>query len=121
MSPRGQPAMGFGVPPLTRGVKWLGGATLAVSILAAVLGDAGRTLVRIVTFTPVELWSGHLWQPFTYTFLNRDPVGLVFARIGLWLLGASLEQRWGARRFLTFYLATAALGAVATSLVGLVA
>jgi len=121
MSPRGQPAMGFGVPPLTRGVKCLGGATLAVSILAAVLGDAGRTLARIVTFTPVELWSGYLWQPFTYTFLDRDPVGLLFALLGLWLLGASLEQRWGTRRFVTFYFATAALGAVATSLVGLVA
>ena len=112
MSPRGQPAMGFGVPPLTRGVKWLGGATLAVSILAAVLGDAGRTLARIVAFTPAELWSGYLWQPLTYTFLNRDPVGLVFALLGLWLLGASLEQRWGTRRFVSFYFATAALGAV---------
>ena len=121
MSPRGQPAMGFGVPPLTRGVKWLGGTTLAVSILAAVLGDAGRMLARIVTFTPADLWSGYLWQPLTYTFLDRDPVGLLFALLGLWLLGASLEQRWGTRRFVTFYFATAALGAVATSLVGLVA
>ncbi len=122
MSPRGQPAMGFGVPPLTRGVKWLGGATLAVSILTAVLGDSGRTVARIVAFTPAKLWSGYLWQPFTYTFLfDRDPVGLLFALLGLWLLGASLEQRWGTRRFVTFYFATAALGAVATSLVGLVA
>src|SRR3981189_3281577 len=121
MSPRGQPAMGFGVPPLTRGLKWRGGAPLAVSILVAVLGGGGRTLARIVTFTPVDLWSGYLWQPFTYTFLNRDPIGLVFALLGLGLRGARLEQRWGPRRFLTFYFATAAIGAVATSLVGLVA
>src|SRR5437762_7959712 len=118
MSPRGQPAMGFGVPPLTRGVKWLGGATLAVSILAAVLGDAGRMLARIVTFTPADLWSGYLWQPLTYTFLDRDPVGLLFALLGLWLLGASLEQRWGTRRFVTFYFATAAAAALVTSVIG---
>src|SRR2546423_15165526 len=104
MSPRGQPAMGFGVPPLTRGVKWLGGATLAVSILAAVLGDAGRMLARIVTFTPADLWSGYLWQPLTYTFLDLDPVGLLFALLGLWLLGASLVRRRGTRRFVTFFL-----------------
>ena len=48
MSPRGQQAMGFGVPPLTRGVKWLGGATLAVSVLTAVLGDTGSALAQAV-------------------------------------------------------------------------
>jgi len=65
-----------------------------------------------LAFTPAKLWSGYLWQPFTYTFLfDRDPVGLLFGLLGLWLLGASLEQRWGTRRFVTFYFATAALGA----------
>ena len=112
--------MGFSVPPLTRGVKWLGGVTLAVSVLVAVLGDSGRNLARLVIFRPVDLWSGYVWQPFTYTFLNGDPVSLLFALLGLWLLGASLEQAWGTRRFVTFYFATSALAAVATSLVGLV-
>jgi len=112
--------MGFSVPPLTRGVKWLGGVTLGVSVLVAVLGESGRNLARLVIFRPVDLWSGYLWQPFTYTFLNGDPVGLLFALLALWLLGASLEQAWGTRRFVTFYFATSALAAVATSLVGLV-
>src|SRR2546426_649580 len=122
MSPRGRPAMAFGVPPLTRGVKWLGGVTLAVSILVAVLRDqSGAALAQFVVFSPEALWHGAVWKIFTYTFLDRDPVGLLFALLGLWLLGASLEQRWGTRRFVTFYFATAALAAVATSLVGLVA
>src|SRR5438270_12814370 len=121
MSPRGQQAMGFGVPPLTGGVKWLGGATLAISVLAAVLGDTGERLKIIVAFTPARFWHGWVWQPLTYTFLNLDPVSLLFALLGLWLLGASLEQMWGTRRFITFYFATAALGAVVTALVGLVA
>jgi membrane associated rhomboid family serine protease len=118
MSPRGQPAMAFGVPPLTRGVKWLGGVTLAVSILVAVLGESGAALARLVLFSPSDLWHGRIWQPFTYTFLNPDPVGLLFALLGLWLLGATLEQAWGTRRFVTFYFVTGAAAAVATSLVG---
>src|SRR5438552_15465709 len=118
MSPRGQQAMGFGVPPLTRGVKWLGGATLAVSVLVAVLGDTGSALAQAVLFSPRDFWHGRVWEPFTYTFLNPDPVGLLFALLGLWLLGASLEQSWGTRRFVTFYFATAALGAVVTSVIG---
>ncbi|MGZ6124770.1 MAG: rhomboid family intramembrane serine protease [Myxococcales bacterium] len=118
MSPRGQPAMGFGVPPLTRGVKWLGGVTLAVSILVAVLGDSGAALARLVVFTPERFWHGWVWQPLTYTFLTPDPIGLLFALLGLWLLGASLEMAWGTRRFVTFYFATGAAGAVAASLIG---
>ena len=118
MSPRGQPAMGFGVPPLTRGVKWLGAATLAVSILAAVLGDSGAALIRLVVFSPGRFWHGQVWQPLTYTFLTPDPIGLLFSLLGLWLLGASLEQAWGTRRFVIFYLLTGAAGALATSAVG---
>jgi membrane associated rhomboid family serine protease len=118
MSPRGQPAMGFGVPPLTRGVKWLGGATLALSVLAAILGDTGERLRIIVSFTPARFWHGWVWQPLTYTFLNLDPISLLFALLGLWLLGASLEQMWGTRRFVTFYFVTGAAGALVTGLIG---
>src|SRR5256885_3702137 len=119
MSPRGRPAMAFGVPPLTRGVKWLGGVTLAVSILVAVLRDqSGTALAQFVVFSPEALWHGAVWKMFTYTFLNLDPIGLLFALLGLWLLGASLEQTWGTRRFLTFYFATAAAAALATSVLG---
>src|SRR5512144_577389 len=117
--PRGQPAMGFGVPPLTRGVKWLGIVTLAVSVLVAVMGESGSALARQVAFIPGEMWHGKVWTPLTYTFLNPDPLGLLFALLGLWLLGAALEQRWGTRRFITFYFLTGAAGAVATALVGL--
>lgn len=119
MSPRGQPTMSFGVPPLTRGVKWLGGITVAVSILVAVLGESGAALARMVVFVPDAFFHGRVWQPLTYTFLNPDPLSLLFALLGLWLLGASLEQAWGTRRFVTFYLATGALGALATALLGL--
>jgi membrane associated rhomboid family serine protease len=117
--PRGQPTMSFGVPPLTRGVKWLGGITVAVSILMAVLGESGAALARTVVFVPDAFWHGRVWQPLTYTFLNPDPLSLLFALLGLWLLGASLEQAWGTRRFVIFYLATGALGALATALLGL--
>lgn len=121
MSPRGSPSMSFGVPPLTRGVKSLGIVTLAVSVLVAVLGESGAALARFVAFVPADFFHGKLWTPLTYTFLNPDPISLLFALLGLWLLGASLEQAWGTRRFVLFYFLTGGLGAVATGLVGLVA
>jgi membrane associated rhomboid family serine protease len=121
MSPRGRPAMsGFGVPPLTRGVKWLGIVTLAVSIATAALGDAGKMFGALLAFVPIGLAHWRLWTPLTYTFLNLDPIGLLFSLLGLWLLGATLEQSWGTRRFIWFYFLTGAVGALATALVGIV-
>jgi membrane associated rhomboid family serine protease len=111
---------GFGVPPLTRGVKWLGIVTLAASIAVAVFGESGVAFARLVLFTPVSLVQLHLWTPLTYTFLNPDPIGLLFALLALWLLGAALEQRWGTRRFVWFYFLTSAAGALATALVSIV-
>src|SRR5262249_29273470 len=119
--PRGQPTMtGFGVPPLTRGVKWLGVITLAVSIASAVFGEAGQQLAAHLAFVPGRLTQLWLWTPFTYTFLNLEPIGLLFARLALWLLGAALEQRWGTRRFVWFYFLTSVTAALATALVAIV-
>ena len=113
--------MQFGVPPLTRGVKWLGAITLAVSVVSALLGESSAALIRAVLFRPADLFRGQLWTPLTYTFLNPEPVQLLFALLGLWLLGASLEQAWGTRRFVTFYFITGAAGALATAAIALFA
>jgi rhomboid family protein len=110
--------MQLGVPPLTRGVKWLGIVTLAVSILATTLGYRGDALRAYVHFEPAAFFRGAFWTPLTYTFLNPQPVSLLFALLGLWLIGSALEQMWGTRRFLTFYFLTGAAGALATAAVG---
>ena len=112
---------GFGIPPLTRGVKWLGIVTLAVSIAVAVFGDAGQRLATEVVFVPAGLAHLKIWTLFTYTFLNGDPINLLFALLALWLLGAYLEQHWGTRRFISFYFLTSVVGALLTAVVGFVA
>src|SRR5471030_276014 len=121
MSPRGRQSMGcFGVPPLTRAVKFLGIATLIISI-ASRLGASGEDLAGRLAFVPELLKHLWLWQPLTYTFLNPEPFGLLISLAMLWMLGGSLEQRWGIRRFVTFYFLSGALAALATFVVGLVA
>jgi membrane associated rhomboid family serine protease len=99
-------------------VKWLGVVTLAVSILATTLGYRGDALRAYVHFAPAEFFHGALWTPLTYTFLNPQPVSLLFALLGLWLIGSALEQMWGTRRFVTFYFVTGAVGALATAAIG---
>jgi membrane associated rhomboid family serine protease len=113
------PMGNFALPPFTRGVKWLLIATVAVSILVPITGAFGENLKVLLAFIPGVLRQGYVWQPFTYTFLNPDPLGLVFAGLGLWLMGGSLEAMWGTRRFVTFYFATSVLAALATAAIAI--
>jgi membrane associated rhomboid family serine protease len=118
MPPRSSIPMGnLTLPPFTRGVKWLLIASLGISIAGRFLPD----FAAAVAFTPADLWfRGWIWQPFTYTLLQTSVDGIIFAALGLWLLGGSLEAMWGTRRFVTFYFATSVAAALATAFVGLV-
>src|SRR3989442_1865907 len=121
MSPRSSMPMGnFTLPPFTRGVKWLLVIAVAVSIAVPLGGGAGQVFGALVALRPDAVLHGYVWQLFTYTFLHRSPESIIFAVLGLWLLGGSLESMWGTRRFVTFYLATSSLAALATVLVALV-
>jgi membrane associated rhomboid family serine protease len=46
-----------------------------------------------------------VWQLFTYMFLHSSNVmHILFNMLMLWWLGGELEQRWGSRFFITYYL-----------------
>jgi len=116
------PQMSLALPPLTKGVKWLGIATIAVSVLVPLLKNyAGIGLEAFVALVPDLLrHRGLIWTPFTYLFLEREPLSLVFSLLGLWFIGSMLEQRWGTRRFVVFYFATSVFAALATTLLSFV-
>jgi membrane associated rhomboid family serine protease len=118
MPPRSSIPMGnLALPPFTRGVKWILIVSVGLSIVARFVPE----LLRLAAFAPADLWfRGYIWQPFTYTLLHVSPDGIIFAVLGLWLMGGSLEAMWGTRRFVTFYFASSALAALATAFVGLV-
>ncbi len=53
------------------------------------------------------------WQLITYMFMHGDIWHLLSNMFALWMFGSTLENYWGAKRFLTFYLITG-LGAAFT-------
>jgi membrane associated rhomboid family serine protease len=62
---------------------------------------------------------GYLWQPFTYMWLHSPypSIGhILMNMLMLWMFGGILEQTWGSRRFLRFYL-TCGVGAGAVILI----
>lgn len=54
----------------------------------------------------------HPWQIITYMFMHGDFGHIFFNMFALWMFGASLENLWGQKRFLTFYILTG-IGAAA--------
>jgi membrane associated rhomboid family serine protease len=53
-----------------------------------------------------------IWQVITYMFMHADLMHIFFNMFGLFMFGGILETRWGAKRFINFYLITG-LGALA--------
>lgn len=56
------------------------------------------------------LWSlntgnFHIWQPFTYMFMHASLDHIFFNMFSLWMFGTVLENYWGTKRFLFYYLA----------------
>ena len=45
----------------------------------------------------------YVWQLITYIFLHGGFFHILFNMFALWMFGTPLEQTWGSRRFLRFY------------------
>lgn len=55
------------------------------------------------------LWSYdtgmlRIWQPFTYMFMHADLSHLFFNMFALWMFGTTMENFWGTKRFIIYYL-----------------
>lgn len=46
------------------------------------------------------------WQFITYMFMHADIWHLIFNMFGLWMFGYVIENLWGSKRFLNYYLLT---------------
>lgn len=85
--------------PMVRNLLLLNVALLLLEATGA-LGAAARLL-------PLYPWTSGLFYPFqhlTYMFMHADMGHLFSNMFGLFSFGPLLEMRWGARRFLAFWL-----------------
>lgn len=61
----------------------------------------------------------HWWQFITANFMHANLTHLFFNMFSLWMFGRILEQVWGGKKFLIFYLATGVGAMLLNSLVNL--
>jgi membrane associated rhomboid family serine protease len=98
-------------PRMTRAVQWL----LALNI--------GVYFLQLTLFAPDSIYSalaldpsrfpGAWWTAVTYMFVHAWLAHLAFNMFTLWMFGPRLEQVWGTRSFVQFYLWCGVGGAVA--------
>jgi rhomboid family protein len=62
---------------------------------------------------PIGSPEFHFWQPITYMFLHAGLSHVLFNMLALWMFGTELENTWGSKKFITYYLLCGLGGAAA--------
>ena len=99
------------LPPTTRNLLIANGAIFVVQML---LGEAafldlmlwplGDVLIGYGPFGEPQTIGFMPWQLLTYGFLHGNFTHLFFNMLALLMFGAQIEQVWGPKRFLTYFL-----------------
>ena len=91
------------IPPVTKNLILI---NLIVWLAEILIPRFSTTLVNVLG---LHLFGSTLFNPaqiFTYMFMHdsHSPAHIFFNMFSLWMFGRILEQVWGSRRFLVFYL-----------------
>jgi membrane associated rhomboid family serine protease len=113
--PRYAPQMRLGLPPITPAVKWLLIVNVVVYLVdfltSGITNAKSAFLERFFALIPASpQLTLQLWRLITYQFLHGDFGHIFFNMLGLFFLGSPLEQQWGSRKFLVFYLSCGITG-----------
>ena len=76
-----------------------------VYILMYVWPSLGRMVYSMITLSRYALLRGEIWRLVTFAFVppNSSPIFALFALYFYYMIGSSLEGRWGKVRFNLFY------------------
>jgi membrane associated rhomboid family serine protease len=98
-------------PRMTRAVQWLLGLNIGVYFLQLTLFGPDA-LYHALALDPSR-FPGTWWTVVTYMFVHAWIAHLAFNMFTLWMFGPRLEQEWGTRTFVQFYLWCGVGGAIA--------
>ena len=79
-------------------------ANLVVFLLTGILRGHGVDLNALCGLHYYTAQSFHWWQPLSYMFLHADFSHLFFNMFAVWMFAPMIEQQWGTRRFIMYYL-----------------
>lgn|SRR5574344_1127204 len=95
---------GFNIlPPVVKNLLIINGLFFLLKI---VLYKFGIDLDSLLGLHYMGASQFHPWQLLSYMFMHNDFGHLFFNMFALWMFGAPIENYWGTKRFLIFYLIT---------------
>ena len=105
------------------GVKWLLIINTTVFLLCYLVGEPLQRHVRPLLALSAEaaVRNFYVWQVFTYMFVHFGTWHLLFNMLALWMFGLPIEQSWGTRRFLKFYLTAGVVAGVCVLVINMLA
>ena len=89
-------------PRITRAVQWLLALNIGVYFLQLTLFGT-EAVFSALALNPAR-FPGSWWTIVTYMFVHAWLAHLAFNMFTLWMFGPRLEQVWGTRAFVQFYL-----------------
>ena len=65
--------------------------------------------INLTNILGLHYWESDLfkpWQIVTYMFMHGNIPHILFNMFAVWMFGSHIENRWGSKRFLNYYLLT---------------
>lgn len=92
-------SFGYGLPPMIKNLMIIMGAVFLLQMVA------NGWINYYFGLIPVLVWKKYfLWQLVSYIFLHGGITHILFNLLALWMFGGELENLWGSRKFLRYFL-----------------
>jgi membrane associated rhomboid family serine protease len=116
------------LPPFRGAVRQIIIASAAIYVVVVLLKSfappLGGAVLVLGTLDPVHIRQGWLWQFVTYAFMYVDPIDFLLSLVGVYFLGAAVQERVGHAAFYGLFFSSIVLSGIAgfvLSLTGVIA
>jgi len=122
MTPR-HPSYEMGLPPFRGAVRQIILISLGIYVLLLLFRgfrpDLANEIYVLGMLDPAAVRNGWLWQLITYAFIHADPLNFILAMLGVYFLGAAVEERIGKWGFYGLYLGSTIIAGIAGTILSL--
>lgn len=91
------------LPPITKNLLMI---NIICFFADYVFGRYGIDFSHIFGLHYLTAPDFHLWQPITYMFMHANFSHIFFNMFAVFMFAPAIEERWGSKRFLIYYLVT---------------
>jgi len=92
-------SFGSGLTPVVKNLMILMGAVFLLQMIVS------RWINLYLGLVSLLVWEKYyVWQLVTYIFLHGGITHLLFNFLALWMFGGELENYWGSKKFLSYFL-----------------